>query len=93
MLVYDAAQRAYLVPANLPTPLHLTLEGSAEHPVYHPAFVVDGWTSEGKVTVVRGAKIEGSVRQGVVEDLNSKRLVVYLPVVAENKVEIEIAKP
>ncbi len=93
MLVYDAAQRAYLVPANLPTPLRLTIEGSAEHPIYHPAFVVDGWAGEAKVTVLQGAVAEGSVRQGVVEDLNDKRLIVYLPVTAENTIEIEIAKP
>jgi hypothetical protein len=90
---YDAAQRAYLIPANLPMPLRLTLEGSADHPIYHPAFVVTGWTGEARVTVIRGAKSEGTARQGVVEDLNGRRLVVYLPIVAENAVEIKIERP
>jgi hypothetical protein len=92
VLDYDAAQRAYIVPANLPMPLRLKLEGSADHPVYHPAFVMAGWTGEAKVAVLSGAKDEGTTRQGVVEDLSGKRLIIYLPIVAEDAVEIKIER-
>ena len=93
VLDYDAAQRAYIVPANLPMPLRLKLEGSADHPIYHPAFVMAGWTGEAKVTVLSGAKNEEPTRQGVVEDLSGKRLVIYLPIVAEDAVELKIERP
>jgi hypothetical protein len=60
--------------------------------VYHPAFVVAGWTGGAKVAVLSGAKDEGTTRQGVVEDLSGKRLVIYLPIVAEDAVEIKIER-
>jgi hypothetical protein len=93
VLNYDTAQRAYIVPATLAAPLQLTLEGSAEHPVYHPAFVLEGWTREAKVSVIRGAATDGLIRQGVVEDLSGRRLVIYLPLVAEDSVQINLDKP
>ncbi len=93
MLNYDTAQRAYIVPAPVAAPLQLTLKGSAEHPVYHPAFVLEGWTREAKVTVIRGAAPDGLIRQGVVEDLSGRRLIIYLPVVAEDSVQIHIDEP
>jgi hypothetical protein len=92
VLNYDAAQRAYIVPATLSAPLQLTLEGSPEHSIYHPAFVLEGWTREAKVNVLRGATTEGLIRQGVIEDLSIKRVVIYLPIVAEGLVEITIDK-
>jgi hypothetical protein len=52
-----------------------------------------GWTGEAKVTVLSGAKNEEPTRQGVVEDLSGKRLVIYLPIVAEDAVELKIERP
>lgn len=86
---YDPAQRAYIFPADLRAPIRFSLHASKDHPVDHLAFVVPGWGGSAKLTVLRGAQ-PVQVQYGTVQELQGNRLILYIPVEAENDVEFEL---
>ena len=91
VIQYDQAQRAYILPADLPPSIRLTLNATKEHPAKHFALVVPGWSDEARLTVLRGAKpIE--VQRGIVNSLEGGRLILYVPMEAENEVEFELSR-
>ncbi len=87
---YDPAQRAYVFPTGLSAPLRFSLRASKDHPAEHVAFIVPGWSGSAKLTVSGGA---GPVqaRYGTVQDLEGSRLILYVPIEAENDVEFELS--
>ena len=88
---FDQAQRAYLFPAGLPASIHFTLHASKEHPVEHIALVIPGWDNSAKLAVLRGAQ-SVDIQRGIVNDLESSRLILYVPIQAENDVEFELSR-
>jgi len=91
VIPYDQAQRAYVFPADLSLPIHLTLDASKEHPAKHFALVIPGWSDSAKLTVLRGAK-PVEVQYGMVSDLEGSRLILYVPIEAEHAVEFELSR-
>jgi hypothetical protein len=89
VIPYDQAQRAYVFPADLPPSMRLTLNASKEHPAKHFALVIPGWSDSAKVIVLRGAN-PVEVQHGIVNDLEGSRLILYVPIEAENEVEFEL---
>jgi hypothetical protein len=87
---YDAAQRAYVLPASDVRILRMTLRASTASPAVHPAFVVPGWRGPAKLHVVRGADSSVQARIGQVEDMKGSTLIVYLPITATGEVTLEL---
>lgn len=91
VIPYDQAQRAYVLPADLPPSIRLRLSASKEHPANHFALVIPGWSDSAKLTVLRGSN-PVEVQQGIVNDLEGSRLIFYVPIEAENEVEFELRR-
>jgi len=87
---YDAAQRAYLLPAGAARTLRMTLHATSASPAFHPAFVIPGWQGPAKMTVVSGADAPSIARTGSVEDMRGSTLIVYLPITASHDVVLEL---
>ncbi|NQT88637.1 LamG domain-containing protein, partial [bacterium] len=75
---YDAGQRAYRLKAD-GGDLEMTLHGSAESPVYHPAFVIEGWGDVGATLTVDGTAVPQGpdFRVGHRHRLDGSDLVVW----------------
>jgi len=89
---FDPAQRAYVLPQGLASPIRMTLRASREHPVVHTALVVPGWNEPADVKILKGAHGSITSRTGEVDDLDGSRLIVFLPVIASDDIEIELHK-
>lgn len=87
---YDAAQRAYVLPASDRRTLKMTLHASTRSPAVHPAFVVPGWQGPAELRVINGAESPVHARLGYLDELNDSRLVVYLPITATGDVVLEL---
>jgi hypothetical protein len=87
---YDAAQRAYVLPASDSRPLRLTLHANAANPAVHPAFVVPGWQGPAELKIVGGADPSVKADLGHLDGLTDSRLVVYLPITATGDVVFEL---
>jgi len=88
---YDAAQRAYVLPAGDRRELRLTLHASAASPAVHPAFVVPGWQGPAALKVISGADSSVQPRYGYLDELSDSRLVIYLPITATGDVVLELS--
>ena len=88
---YDPAQRAYIFPAGLQAPFRFSLHASKDQPAEHVAFILPGWSGSAKLTVLRGAR-PVQVQYGTVQDLEGSRLILYVPIEAENDVEFELSR-
>jgi hypothetical protein len=89
---YDAAQRAYVLPAADARVLRMTLHASATSPVVHPAFVVSEWPEQNRalMQVISGADSSVRARVGYLSRLTGSSLVVYLPITATEDVVLEL---
>ena len=87
---FDQAQRAYVFPADLPASIRFTVHASKEHPLEHMALVIPGWDNSAKLKILRGAQ-PVEFQRGTVNDLEGSRLVLYIPIRAENDVEFEMS--
>jgi hypothetical protein len=87
---YDAAQRAYILPAIDPRVLRMVLHASAMSPAVHPAFVVPGWRGGAELKVVSGSDSSAQARVGYLNELKGSSLIVYLPVAATGDVVLEL---
>jgi hypothetical protein len=87
---YDAAQRAYILPASDARALRMTLHASARSPAVHPAFVVPGWRGAAELKVVSGADSSPEASVGYLNELKGSSLVIYLPVTATGDVVLEL---
>ncbi len=87
---YDAAQRAYVLPATEARTIRMTLHASATSPAVHPAFVVPGWRGPAEMQVISGADSSMQARIGYLDELDGSRLVIYLPVTATGEVVLEL---
>jgi len=88
---YDPAQRAYLLPEGLTSPVRMTLLADREHPVFDVALVVPGWSRPASMQVIRGGQMTGEARIGQVDTLEGGYLVVYLPLKATEDVELRLS--
>jgi len=88
---YDPAQRAYLLPEGLTSPVRMTLLADREHPVFDVALVVPGWSRPASMQVIRGGQMTGEARIGQVDTLEGGYLVVYIPLKATEDVELRLS--
>ena len=89
---YDPAQRAYVMPAGLASPVTMTLHADRQHPAVDLAFVAPRWRKPASIRVVRGGPVIGDARIGQVGTLEGSYLVVYLPLHATGDVELELTE-
>jgi hypothetical protein len=89
-VAYDAAQRAYILPASGTRALRMTLHASATSPVVHPAFVISGWRGAAELKVVSGADSSAQASIGYLNELKGSSLVVYVPLTATGDVVLEL---
>jgi hypothetical protein len=88
---YDKTQRCYqLENQNSKTgTVEMTLNGSKDSPVIHPAFVVKNWSSERAKILVNGKEIR-SGKVGINHQLEGDEMVLFIPLKAEAPVKIKI---
>lgn len=89
---YDPAQRAYVLPHGLTSPVRMTFLADDQHPIADTALVVPMWTKPAAVTIIRGGHLKGPVRIGQVNTLSGSYLVIYLPLHTTHNVTLELRK-
>ncbi|MET0309116.1 MAG: LamG domain-containing protein [Sphingomonas sp.] len=90
---YDASQRAYLVqPGTAGGPVRIDIAASEAHPLVNPAFVIEGWQGEAKVSIdgPGGATVVPQI--GYVETLQGRRLVVFARLEAREKLVVTVSR-
>jgi hypothetical protein len=90
---FEASERAYLVEgASDAGSVRVEIDADGEHPVVNPAFVVPHWT--GAVRVELEGDLEASHRAqiGMVDRLEGRQLVVYVPVEATHRVSLVLTR-
>jgi hypothetical protein len=90
---YDPSQRAFVVRRHAAPPaiLVLAIDASAANPLVNPALVIGNWSAPAKVEViVTGRKAEVAARVGIEHHLDGDSLILYLPFVATQAVQIRI---
>ncbi|MGA7523226.1 MAG: LamG domain-containing protein [Acidobacteriaceae bacterium] len=90
---YDPAQRAFVVhrTAAAPATMVLAIDASSTRPLVNPAFVIENWPESARVSVtVNGRKSVTSPRLGTEHHLEGDSLIVYLPVMETQPVQIRI---
>ena len=88
---YDRSQRCYQIDnqGQKLEPVLLTLKGSKNTPVFNPAFYLKNWKTQTARVLVDGQEIQGS-KIGINKTLTGTDLVIFIPLIKETKVEIEI---
>ncbi|MFQ6038117.1 MAG: hypothetical protein ACE5LV_05815, partial [Candidatus Aminicenantales bacterium] len=88
---YDRSRRCYRLEnrAEGPVPLEITLSGSKDRPVIHPALVLKHWNAEEAAVFVDGKKSE-ACETGYVHKLDGTDLVLFLWLESETPVRIQI---
>jgi hypothetical protein len=91
---YDRGQRAYLLRRSDPSAgaVRLAVAASEERPVFHPAFVIEGWGEAGAALAIDGRAVpEGpAFRVGHRHGLEGSDLVVWIDRVASAPFEITL---
>lgn len=92
---YDAGQRVYVFefPQEAKSPsVTLELDASGTSPAVNPAFVLRNWPAKTATVKINGAALEPGkdVRVGLVPTDQSRNLVVWLRLKAENPVRISV---
>jgi len=95
-LGYDRGQRAWVirrVDEDRALPLYLELAADAEHPVYDPAFVVEGWGEAGATLRLDDTPVPRGpdFRYGHRRRLERTDLVVWIRASGERPLSIELA--
>jgi len=88
---YDPTQRAFLLKVSEPKTLQITLHGTETNPVFHPAFVLAGWSGGARISVKgrEAHSFEPSI--GRVNQLDGSSLIVFLPVAASSDITVTIS--
>jgi len=88
---YDRSRRCYQLENRSagPVPLDITLSGSKDSPLIHPAFYVKNWNAEKAVVSVNGKKWE-NCETGILHKLEGTDLVLFLWLKSDSPVRIQI---
>lgn len=88
---YYRSERCYKIynQGQKPEPVSFTLRGSKNSPVFNPAFYIENWNGQGARVLIDGQEIKVS-RIGIKETLTGQDLIIFIPLIKETKVEIEI---
>jgi len=93
-VIYDPAQRAYVVALSGPLERGVTIrfDSTAERPLVNPAIVIEKWDLDSKVTVSsEGKNIAAQVRWGIERDLERDDAVGFIEMKATRPTEITIS--
>jgi hypothetical protein len=95
-LGYNKVHKAFEFELNA-VPVSFTIEGSEDHLVINPCFVIKQWNSSETAAVSIGGKTleDGpSLRQGVIRDVDgTQTLVIWTEMIYEDPVRIDINQP
>lgn len=91
---YDSTQRAFVIhrsAAKGQSTVTCTLDANANSPLVNPAFVVENWSGNARV-LVNGKPLpeDHAARTGNVTHTKSTDLILWLPLKAQDKVEIRV---
>ncbi|MFA6114642.1 MAG: LamG domain-containing protein [Sphingomonas sp.] len=88
---YDAAQRAYVIERGATAgPVRIEIAASTQQPLMNPAFVVEGWQGNARVTIEGARTGDAAPKVGLVETLQGRRLVVFAPLQAEQSLVVTL---
>jgi hypothetical protein len=91
---YDKTQRAFVLEktGEADAPLRITLHATADSPLFHPAFVINGWGDAVPQLKINGkaAAWGKDMRYGLIDTLGRSNLIVWLRMQAEDRTSIEV---
>ena len=93
VLGYDRSERCYQLNLKSSQPaevITLSLNGSDETPVYHPAFYIRSWNSDEKPQVYVDGKLLSESSVGLKYELEGTDLIVFIPLISRSKTTIEL---
>ena len=92
---YDMSEKSYRITGNgKGGKLSVKIAASAASPLYNPAILVENWGTGKASVTLNGRKLaEGKeFRQGIAERLDGNSLILWIPIISEKEVRIEMSK-
>lgn len=89
---YDPSQRAYTIIGSGGGTFSITLHGSKENPIRNPAFVIDGWLGQARVSATNGSSaVPANAKIGYIEGLKCRKMVTFLEIASDQDITITIS--
>jgi len=89
---FEASERAYVIEGTSENTVRIDIEADRDHPAVNPAFVVTRWKGGAHVEVQGDPKASQGAQVGLVDRLEGRELIVYLPLTASAPVSIVLTR-